>query len=481
MADGGAAAPERLSSKLLLRGKTGIEVLDGPPANARAALRAEEARTGTKPELDAVLRTTADDRFAFDASSAAAEVAISPDGTLLATAINETGIRVQDLRTSEVVMEVAHPGIVAMTFSPLGTSLLTWQRPQKAGDGGGGGGGGGATGNLIVWTVASGAIAARFNQRSFRKDHWPTVTWTSDEALAARCVTNEVHIYNGSDVGAGLVDKLIRPGVTVATLAPGPAPYKLAAFVAEAKGRPAIVSLFAHPHYGRPVCSQSFFRAQDIALKWSPAGTAVLAFTSTDVDATGKSYYGETGLYLLREDGESCAVAQQKEGPMYDVAWGPTGRNFVVVAGSMPARSTLYDAKCKPIFDFGAAPRNIVAWSPHGRFLCLAGFGNLPGEMDFWDTNKLKRIGSAMAHGATSHAWSPDSRYFLTATLHPRLRVDNGFKLWRYDGGGINGDELFTVNRDELYEVQWQGAAAGVFPDRPASPVSRSVPLTTPF
>ena len=45
----------------------------------------------------------------------------------------------------------------------------------------------------------------------------------------------------------------------------------------------------------------------------------------------------------------------------------------------MPARSTLYDAKCKPIFDFGAAPRNIVSWSPHGRFLCLAGFGNLPG------------------------------------------------------------------------------------------------------
>ena len=44
MADGGEAVPERLSSKLLLRGKTGIEILNGPPANPRAALRAEEAR-----------------------------------------------------------------------------------------------------------------------------------------------------------------------------------------------------------------------------------------------------------------------------------------------------------------------------------------------------------------------------------------------------------------------------------------------------
>ena len=49
------------------------------------------------------------------------------------------------------------------------------------------------------------------------------------------------------------------------------------------------------------------------------------------------------------------------------------------------AKATLFDSKCNAIFDFGAAARNTVCWAPHGRFLCIAGFGNLAGDMDFWD------------------------------------------------------------------------------------------------
>ena len=31
---------------------------------------------------------------------------------------------------------------------------------------------------------------------------------------------------------------------------------------------------------------------------WSPAGDALLIHTHTEVDKTGKSYYGETGLFF---------------------------------------------------------------------------------------------------------------------------------------------------------------------------------------
>lgn len=41
--------------------------------------------------------------------------------------------------------------------------------------------------------------------------------------------------------------------------------------------------------------------------------------------------------------------------------------------------------QAEPIFEFGEAHRNSISWSPHGRFVCLAGFGNLAGDMDFWD------------------------------------------------------------------------------------------------
>lgn len=44
-----------------------------------------------------------------------------------------------------------------------------------------------------------------------------------------------------------------------------------------------------------------------------------------------------------------------------------------------------HPCQADPVFTFGEAHRNTISWSPHGRFVCLAGFGNLAGDMDFWD------------------------------------------------------------------------------------------------
>ena len=43
--------------------------------------------------------------------------------------------------------------------------------------------------------------------------------------------------------------------------------------------------------------------------------------------------------------------------------------------------------RCEQTFDFGEAPRNTICWSPHARFLAIAGFGNLSGELSSWDPN----------------------------------------------------------------------------------------------
>lgn len=157
----------------------------------------------------------------------------------------------------------------------------------------------------------------------------------------------------------------------------------------------------------------------------------MLIHTHTDVDTSGVSYYGSTGLYLLHADG-SCEVTVPlpKEGPISDAQWAPAApAQFVVLAGRMPAAATLYNTKAEPIFEFGQAHRNTVSFSPHGRFLVLAGFGNLAGEMDFWDRNKQKLMGRNASHCAVGYGWSPCGRYFMTATLAPRMNVDNGVKV----------------------------------------------------
>jgi uncharacterized protein with WD repeat len=46
---------------------------------------------------------------------------------------------------------------------------------------------------------------------------------------------------------------------------------------------------------------------------WNSSGTALLALTASDVDATNQSYYGEQKLYYMAADGSNeCAVPLAK-------------------------------------------------------------------------------------------------------------------------------------------------------------------------
>ena len=59
--------------------------------------------------------------------------------------------------------------------------------------------------------------------------------------------------------------------------------------------------------------------------------------------------------------------------------------------------------------------------------LCLAGFGNLRGNMEMWDVTGSRRlISNPQAPDTTEFEWSPDGVHFITATTTPRLRIGNG-------------------------------------------------------
>lgn len=67
--------------------------------------------------------------------------------------------------------------------------------------------------------------------------------------------------------------------------------------------------LFQAPNFELPVANKSFFKADQVNVLWNRQGTACLVSTQTEVDSTGKSYYGETNLYFLSvKDGVSTHV-----------------------------------------------------------------------------------------------------------------------------------------------------------------------------
>ena len=94
----------------------------------------------------------------------------------------------------------------------------------------------------------------------------------------------------------------------------------------------------------------------------------------------------------------------------------------------------LFDQRARILHDFGPSPHNFISFNPQGRLIALAGFGNLAGKIEIFDRRTLAKVSTIEAPNTSYCEWSPDGRFLLTATLSPRLRVDNGIKIWHCTG-----------------------------------------------
>ncbi|PFH55862.1 hypothetical protein XA68_17487 [Ophiocordyceps unilateralis] len=379
--------------------------------------------------------------------------AYSPCGRFFAWASPES-VTAVDASTGLQLLSLPIANVYELGFSPLGTFVITWERPGKdeAGD---------ATKNLKIWRTSEEGVAgldkqplARFVQK--QQGGW-NLQYTADEKYCARLVTNEVHFFESHDLST-VWNKLRVEGAANFALAPGSQNHAVAVFVPERKGQPAAVKVYNVPTFQNPISQKTFFKGDKVQLKWNKRGSSILVLAQTDVDKSGKSYYGETTLYLLSTNGAFDArVSLDKEGPIHDVSWSPNSREFGVVYGYTPAKATIFNDRAVAKHTFPLAPRNTITFAPNGRFVLVAGFGNFAGQIDVYDLNKdYRKICTIESGNPSVCEWSADSRYIMTATTSPRLRVDNGVKLWHV-GGGI----MYNEDMVELYGVVWRPAAGG--------------------
>ena len=216
---------------------------------------------------------------------------------------------------------------------------------------------------------------------------------------------------------------------------------------------PAAVKVFQVPQFAQPVSQKTFFKGDKVQLKWNELGTSLIVLAQTEVDKTNKSYYGETNMYILSANGSfDSRIQLDKEGPIHDVSWSPNSKEFGVTYGYMPAKTTIFNVRAIPQHSFDLGPRNTILFSPHGRFVIVAGFGNLAGDMDIYDLEKnFAKVCTIKASNCTYCEWSPDGQHILTATTSPRLRVDNGVRMYHVGGGMMYNEEM-----TELYYVTWR-------------------------
>ncbi|EER37472.1 eukaryotic translation initiation factor 2A [Histoplasma capsulatum var. duboisii H88] len=383
----------------------------------------------------------------------------SPCGRYFAWAAPERVVIV-DPSVGHVVTTLPSDNVYELGFSPLGTYIITWQRPSKDENGD-------AVKNLKVWRVIESYHGDEGNEQehSFVGSYvqksqtgW-NLQYTADEKYCARVVTNEVQFYESGNLGK-VWNKLRVEGVADFALSPGDS-NSIAVFIPERKGLPASVRIFNVPQFNTPVSQKNFFKGDKVQLKWNNTGTTLIVLAQTDVDKTGKSYYGETTLYLLSANsGFDSRIDLDKEGPIHDVTWSPNSKEFGVVYGYMPAKTTIFNNRAVATHSFALAPRNTILFSPNGRFVIVAGFGNLAGQLDIYDLDRdYTKVATIEASNASVCEWSPDGKFILTATTSPRLRVDNGVRIWHVGGGLMYNEDL-----TELYQVCWRPQSTTVHP-----------------
>lgn len=418
----------------------------------------------------------------------------SPDGSHAYVHLNNHGIVRVALKgaTSETVSKENSPPFFAdtspvqmMDISPKGTYVLTWERWYED-----------KPNNMKLWLSATGELITSFTQKALKREGWPYLQFAPDEAFAFLMASGEVRVYTPESLKEQkYMDKLRISGITTLSVPRNGTGYTFTSFCLGTKDKPARASLHEYlpgktaPGQYPALLSKSLFQTEECKTHWSPSGETALITMQTSVDTSGESYYGSSQLFILAKHlPQAEAVPLEHGGPVYSVSWMPNPDKppcFVVIGGKMPSLATMHDGRDgKPTFQFGNAHRNVVDWAPHGRFLNIGGFGNLGGGMGFWDRNKLKLIpgcaanveGFLRADAVVGHGWSPDSRLFCVSTCTPRMNVDNGLRLFRY-----NGEELLNVpwknddyRPDKLLEACFVPALPTVYPDRPQTPVKDS-------
>ncbi|RWS22810.1 eukaryotic translation initiation factor 2A-like protein [Leptotrombidium deliense] len=376
---------------------------------------------------------------------------------LLAFSDNHS-IKVHKIDTFDVVFEKNLPGIQFVKLSPKGNILAAWH-PYKAALPGTEG-----EPNLHIFGVESGTLLQSLVQKKMTR--W-SPQWTEDESVSARLNNTELLFYeqNSFERYKKRLDKLKAADFSLTTNTRTQIHY-VACYTVGTKGQPNFVRIFQYPNFeGNGIANKSFFKADTVTFLWNARGDSLLLLCATDVDKTGKSYYGEQALHFLDVNGQSYVVKLDKDGPIHNVAWTPSARKesyFCVIYGFLPAKAAFFNCKSEKVFELDELLMiNQVLFNPFGNLAVFCGFGNLRGGVHVWDVDKKRFVSQFKCPETTDISWCPDGIHIMTATTTPRLRVGNGFKIIHYTGNIVHSWPPESSINLEVYKVLWQPDSDG--------------------
>ncbi|ETB58350.1 hypothetical protein YYC_03965 [Plasmodium yoelii 17X] len=297
---------------------------------------------------------------------------------------------------------------------------------------------------------------------SYSNSNWPFFKWTESESNCLCLINNQIYIYKDNNFNV-VSDKLKLDHIEFFEVSPeqyitensennngntNKRRVFLATYERGTKGNSSVFKIFNLDNLNKHIYSKNFFNSDEIKLKWNKNGTSLLLQIHTQVDKEKQSYYGSSNLYFIDTIKIKDVNIMTNKGLIYDTIWSYNQNKFYVCKGEIPADIVLHDKNGNIIHSYGKHKFNTLKLNNNEKLLLTGGFGNLSGDISIWNTINKKEITKTKSSCAVICEFFNDDNHFLTATTHPRLRVDNNIKIFKY-----NGLIVSKLDFDELYNV----------------------------
>uniref|UniRef100_A0A2P2HWN8 Eukaryotic translation initiation factor 2A n=1 Tax=Hirondellea gigas TaxID=1518452 RepID=A0A2P2HWN8_9CRUS len=382
------------------------------------------------------------------------------NGKKLALILNGS-VQILQIPTWKVEHTLQHPAAQDLQWSPGGGYLAVWClyiSVKKEGSG---------TPNLHIYDTRNGCTLLKSFYQISQIDWQPQ--WTGDDSVFARNVTSEVHFYKAADLDT-VAHKRVQAKLKAFSLSPSNSGHLAVFFTPSVKGAPCLVQMFKYPHFKdnqRPITNLSFFKVDSVEFMWNKPCNAVLLLTSVE-KGDDKSYYGERMVFLMNSKTEEAfRVTFSKDGPINAVSWTPDGKNFLAVYGNNPASCSMFNSKGDLVHNLQEGARNMVLVNPVSNLAMVGGSGNISPRIEVWELARGTRLCNQECPDVTVMQWSPCGQYLLTSTCSPRLRVNNGYRIYHYSGSLLM--EYLCPKGVELYHAEWLPVPSAAQPFTPSA------------
>lgn len=326
-------------------------------------------------------------------------------------------------------------------FSPTGKYLVIIQKPS-------------VNNNLKVIDISTFEVVLQFHSTTHPSSIWPQIRFSTTEDYIFRISKGQMDIYQMGNLGEkyGTLTSIINFEISeiVSELITETAIICGRVVVDDKKKKKSLVTVYKLSDLSKPVKEMSVSMSDRMIIRISPDKKyALLQSISDDTSAT--SYYGESTLYHLDLLYGKFSKISLPTGPIHDFQWTPNGSTFVVCAGHHPARTHIYENTSKFLKEVCVSKVSTIRISPDSRILCLAGFGNLNGDIEFYKMSDFSVIGKTKLYCGVNLNWSLDSKFLVGAVLSPRVRVDNEYRVFSYNGE----EQVCQKFTGEVYDCDW--------------------------